>query len=45
MRGGNWFIDKTAESKYGLFFPKRGEKATNESNRTYVMSFDYFLNS
>jgi predicted DNA-binding protein YlxM (UPF0122 family) len=45
MRGGKWFIDKSAESKYSLIFPKRGEKATNESNRTYVMSFDYFLNS
>lgn len=45
MRNGKWFIDKSAESKYGLFFPKRGAKATNESNRTYVMSFDYFLNS
>lgn len=45
MKNGKWFITKEADTKYGMLFPKREGKATNESNRTYVVSFDSFLNS
>jgi hypothetical protein len=43
IKNGKWFISKEAESKFGMIFPKRQSKA-NESGRTYVMSFDSFLN-
>lgn len=44
IKNGKWFISKEAESEFGMIFPKRQGKSTNESGRTYVMSFDSFLN-
>ena len=45
MKNGKWFISKEAETKFSLFFPEREGKKTNESNRSYVLTFDSFFNS